>query len=351
MLKYEVVRPDARAMAEARARWDRVAKPLHSLGLLEDMIVQIAGIQRTADVRLSPRCALVFCADHGVVSEGVSQSGQEVTALVAESIAGGQGNVNLMAGAAGADVYAVDMGMAARARHPGIIDRRVAAGTNDLAIGPAMTREQAEAAVQAGIDAVADMAGRGYRLIATGEMGIGNTTASASVCCALLGLAPESVVGRGAGLSEEGLRRKREVVRRALSINRPNPDDPLDALSKVGGFEIGGMAGAFLGGMQCGVPVVIDGAISAAAALLAARLCPGVRAYMLASHMSRECAAAHVLRRLGLHPVIRADMALGEGTGAVALMPLLDMALRVYAGPHTFDSLGMAAYVPQGDAP
>ena len=350
MLNYEIHRPDGEAARAARARWDAVAKPLHSLGLLEDLIARIAGIQGTADVSLAPRCALVFCADHGVVAEGVTQSGQEVTALVAESIAGGAANVNLMAAAAGADVFAVDMGMAREPAHPAVIRRRVGPGTGDLAQGPAMTRAQAEEALQAGIDLVCNMKERGYRLIATGEMGIGNTTASAALCCALLGLEPETVVGRGAGLSDEGLRRKRAAVRRALEINRPDPADLLDVLAKLGGFEIAGMAGAFLGGMSCGVPVIIDGAISAAAALLAARLCPAARDYMLPSHMSREGLAPRVMASLGLEPVIRADMALGEGTGAVALMPLLDMALRVYAGSHTFGSLGMAAYVPQGGA-
>ncbi len=348
MLKYEVNRPDGQAMEEARVRWNRVAKPLYSLGLLEDMIVRVAGMQRTAQVELSPRCALVLCADHGVVAEGVSQSGQEVTALVAASIAGGTSNVNLMAAAADTDVFAVDMGMASELGQSGLLNRRVGSGTANMTMGPAMSRAQAEEAVQTGIDLVREMAQKGYRLVLTGEMGIGNTTASAALCCALLGLSPEETVNRGAGLSDEGLLRKQGAVKRALMVNRPDPKDPLDVLSKLGGFEIAGMTGAFLGGMSCGVPVVIDGAISAVAALIAAELCPEAREYMLASHLSREPLAAKVLEQLGLRPVLHADMALGEGTGAVALMPLLDMALRVYDGPHTFSSLGMAAYEPQG---
>ena len=350
MLKYEINRPDGQAAGEARARWNRVAKPLHSLGLLEDMIVRIAGIQRTAQAELSPRCALVLCADHGVVEEGVTQSGQEVTALVAASIAGGTGNVNLMAEAAGADVFAVDMGMAREVSCPGLLNRRVGSGTANMTKGPAMTRAQAEAAVQAGVDLAREMAQRGYRLIATGEMGIGNTTASAALCSALLGLSPEETVSRGAGLSDGGLLRKQDAVRRALTVNRPQADDPLDVLAKLGGFEIAGMAGVFLGGMSCSVPAVIDGAISAASALIAARLCPQAREYMLPSHMSREPLAERVFGELGLKPVLHAEMALGEGTGAVALLPLLDMAMRVYGGPHTFTALGMEAYRPQGGA-
>ena len=351
MLTYTVNRPDEAAIQAARARWDAVAKPLHSLGQFEDMISKIAGVQRSGDVSLSPRCALVVCAERGVVAEGVTQSGQDVTALVAQSIAAGSANVNLMARAARADVFAVDMGMANAAPHPAVIRRSVAPGTKNMALGPAMTRREAERAVQAGIDLVGDMAARGYRLIATGEMGIGNTTASAALCCALLNMTPEAAVGRGAGLSDAGLLRKREAVRRALEINAPDEDDPLDVLAKLGGFEIAGMAGAFLGGMAHRVPVVIDGMISAAAALVAARLCPEATAFMLPSHMSREGAAPRIMAELGLSPVIFGDMALGEGTGAVMLMPMLDMALNVYAGTHTFTDLGMAAYTPQEGKP
>ena len=329
----------------AQYRWDHVAKPLRSLGRLEEMIVQIAGIQQTADVCLSKRCVLVFCGDHGVVEEGVTQSGQEVTALVAKSIAERTANVNLMASAAQADVFAVDMGMAQDV--PGTIRLKNAYGTENMAKGPAMTRSQAEAAVRSGIDLVGQMKEKGYRLIATGEMGIGNTTASTALACALLGLEPGDIVGRGAGLSDSGLTRKQNAIERALFINHPDPHDPMDMLAKVGGYEIAGMVGAFLGGMRYRVPVVIDGVISAVAALTAVRICPECRKFMLPSHMSREPAMVKIVQELGLDPIIHADMALGEGTGAVALFPLLDMAHRVYAGEHTFDDLGMDAYTPQ----
>lgn len=333
------------ARQQAQWRWDHVAKPLHSLGLLEDLIVRIAGIRETADVRIDRRCALVFCADHGVVAEGVTQSGSEVTALVAHSIVRGDANINLMAASAGADVFAVDMGMLTDV--PGTICRKIANGTGNMAIGPAMKREQAERALQAGSDLVGEMKDRGYQLIATGEMGIGNTTASTAMSCALLGFAPEELTGRGAGLSDAGLIRKRNAISRALSVNQPDGNDPVDVLAKVGGLEIAGMAGAFLGGYRHRVPIVIDGVISAVAALTAARICPEAKEFMLPSHMSREPAAMRIMDELGLKPVIHADMALGEGTGAVALLPLIDMALRVYHGPHTFDDLGMDAYTPQ----
>jgi len=230
---------------------------------------------------------------------------------------------------------------------PGTIERRIAAGTGNMAKEPAMSYEQAKRALQAGIDLVGEMKEKGYQIILTGEMGIGNTTASTAMSCALLGFAPEELTGRGAGLSDEGLLRKRNAIVRALTINQPNPNDPVDVLAKVGGFEIAGMAGAFLGGVKHRVPVVIDGVISAVAALVAARICPEAKEFMLPSHMSREPAAIRIMDELELRPIIHAGMALGEGTGAAALLPLLDMALRVYHGPHTFDDLGMDAYTPQ----
>jgi len=331
----------------ARRHWDRVAKPLHSLGKLEDMIVKAATILQREDVRLDRRCALIFCGDHGVVAQGVSQSGQEVTALVARSIAQGTGNINLMAAAAQMDVFPVDAGMAQPV--DGAIDLAVGRGTGDISQGPAMTHDQAQKALKAGADLVGDMKKRGYQLIVTGEMGIGNTTASTAMACALLGCEAKELTGRGAGLSNAGLMRKQAAIERALKVNSPDPSDPVDVIAKVGGFEIAQMAGAFLGGMEHRVPVVIDGVISAVAALTAARLNPEAKNFMLPSHMSREPAMTRVMAELGLEPVIHADMALGEGTGAAALLPLLDMALRVYHGPHTFADLGMDAYVPQED--
>ena len=330
---------------QAQERWDHVAKPLHSLGRLEDLVVKIAQIQQSADVRIEKRCALVFCADHGVVAEGVTQSSSEVTALVAQSIAEGTANINLMAAVAHADVLAVDMGML----HPvkGTVDRRIADGTRNMAQMSAMAREQALQALEAGAELVGEMKSKGYQIIATGEMGIGNTTAAAALACVLLDCTPEEITGRGAGLSDEGLLRKQDAIRRAITVNQPDPKDPVDVLAKLGGFEIAGMAGAFLGGMKYGVPIIIDGVISAVAALIAARIHPRAKAFMLPSHMSREPAMARIAAELDLQPVLHADMALGEGTGAVALLPLVDMALNVYHGTHTFDDLGMDAYTPQ----
>lgn len=348
MFYLQEERPDQAAVCAAQKRWDAVAKPLNSLGKLEKTVAQIAGIQQSAEVQLSPRCALVFCADHGVVREGVSQSGQEVTALVAQSIANGNANINLMAAGANCEAFAVDMGMAKELHDPRIICRRIAAGTQNMTEAPAMSREQALRALRYGMDVVGEMKEKGYRIIATGEMGIGNTTASAALASVMLNLPAQALTGRGAGLSDAGLNRKISAIERAIEKHTPDASDPIDVLAKLGGFEIAGMTGAFLGGMRHRVPIIIDGVISAVAALLAVRICPSAADFMLPSHQSKEPAGKLVMDALGLEPMVHADMALGEGTGAVLLFPLLDMALRVYNGTHTFDDLGMEAYTPQG---
>ena len=344
---YATIAPvDAGAMREAKSRWDSVAKPIGSLGLLEDAIVRIAGLTGSADVRLNRRAVVVLCADNGVVRQGVTQTGPEITALVAGNIARGQGTVCRMARAAHADVFAVDMGMLTRTE--GALDRRIACGTEDCTLGPAMTRAQAERAIAAGIGLVGELREKGYDLLATGEMGIGNTTTSSALAAVLMDLPVEEATGRGAGLSDAGLLRKTDAIRRAIRINRPDADDPVDVLSKLGGFDIAGMVGVFLGGAIYRVPVLIDGFISAVAALVAARIRPESKCAMLASHVSAEPAARRTLEALALRPLICAEMRLGEGTGAVCALPLLDMALTVYNEMSTFDEIGMQPYQPQG---
>ncbi len=333
------------AMARARERWDSIAKPLHGLGLLEDHIVQIAGLTGDAEVRLDRRTVLVLCADNGVVAQGVTQTGASVTAAVAEQLARGRSSVCRMAAAAGAEVLPVDLGMLRRV--PGVLDRHVADGTGDISRGPAMTREQAEQTVRIGIELVKEQKEAGSRLLAAGEMGIGNTTTAAAAACVLLGLDPDAAAGRGAGLSDAGLARKRAVIRRAIELNRPDPGDALDVLAKVGGFDLAGMAGVFLGGALYRIPVILDGFISCVSALLAVRLCPGAKRALLASHASAEPAARAVLEALGLEAALHARLKLGEGTGAVCLIPLLDLALALYGG-SSFAQAGIEPYRPQG---
>ena len=352
---------DQAACRRARDKWNGVAKPVGSLGVLEDAIVQIAGLTGNEDVRLEKRAVVVMCADNGVVAEGVSQAGSEVTLAVAENIARGESSVCSMARPHGIEAFAVDMGMCASSADPRVIDRAIARGTGNIAQGPAMTREQAIAAVQVGIDMVAELKGRGYDIIASGEMGIGNTTSSSALLAALLGLSADALVGKGAGLSEEGLARKRAAVQRAIAVNAPNAGDPIDVLAKVGGFDIAGIIGLFLGGALYRVPVVVDGFISMVAAYVATRIAPRSICAMLASHSSAEPAVRFIEEALvlaagvghaglaeagiGFRPIIQASMRLGEGTGAVCLIPLLDSALSLYNG-STFADIAIDAYDP-----
>ena len=350
MTLAEVIRSispaDQTAAAAAKARWDAVAKPLGSLGLLEQALIRIAGATGSPEIALTPRAVAVMCADNGVVAQRVTQTGQEVTAVVTESMATGRTSVCRMAALAGAEVIPVDIGVARPVETPGVRQCCVRRGTADITQGPAMTLEEARRAVEVGIDLAFELKSRGVRLLATGEMGIGNTTTSAAVACALLDRPAWEMTGRGAGLSTQGLERKIRAVETALAVNAPRRDDPLDVLQKVGGLDLAGLAGVFLGGAACRLPVLVDGFISSVAALAACRMCPACGDYLLASHLSDEPASALVLEALGLRPLIRAGMRLGEGTGAVAAMPLLDMALAVYAGMPTFADQNIEAYQP-----
>ena len=336
------------AREAARRHWNDCAKPLGGLGLLETALEDIAALTGSADVDLRERAVLVLCADNGVVAQGVTQSPSSVTAVVAENLALGRTSVCRMAAVADCRVVPVDMGVLDFPETAGVLSRRIGNGTADMTQGPAMTRAQAEQAVLTGVDLVREQQARGVRLLATGEMGIGNTTTSSAVASVLLDRPAEEMTGRGAGLSDEGLARKIAAIRKALEVNRPDPADVLDVLSKVGGFDLAGLCGVFLGGALYGVPVLIDGFISAVAALCALRLCPLAGKAMLASHVSAEPAGALVLEALGKRPLITAGMHLGEGTGAVAAIPLLDMACAVYHGCYTFHDGGIEAYQPQG---
>ena len=335
---------DQGAIAAARAHWDTVAHPLNSLGLLEDAVVRIAGASGTAAVDITKRAVVAMCADNGVVAEGVTQSGQDVTAIIAENMGRGTSSVCRMGRVAGADVVPVDIGVAVPVTVGKILQRNIRRGTADLAVEPAMSRAECERAILVGVEVVKDLVDQGYRLLATGEMGIGNTTTSAAVASVLLSREAEEVTGRGAGLSTEGLRRKVDAIRRGIAVNRPDASDPVDTVSKVGGLDIAGLMGVFLGGALYHVPVLIDGFISSVSALAAARLCPAALDYMLASHASNEPAGKMVLEALGLEPFLYARMCLGEGTGAVAVIPLLDMALAMYREMSSFSDINIDAY-------
>ena len=340
----KIVPADKAAYYAAKARWDSIAKPLGSFGLLEEMIQKTAAVQGTPDVDISSRAAVVMCGDHGVVSEGVTQCGQEVTAECARAIAEGRSNINAVAAAFNTEVIAVDAGMAADVDCEGLIKRKTVRGTRNITVENAMTAEETEAAIVTGIDTVKLLAEKGVKIIITGEMGIGNTTPTAAVASVLLGLPPEKVTGRGAGLSSEGMERKIRAVKRAIEVNKPSAQKPIELLRKIGGAEIAAMTGLFFGGAYYHIPVVIDGVISAAAAAVACCEAPVCREYMLASHCSGEPAGKGLLEYCGLTAPINAGLRLGEGTGGVLLLPLLDGALALYRNSHRFDETNIERY-------
>ena len=348
MTLEEVVRSitpaDQNAAAQAKARWDSIAKPLGSLGALESAIIRIAAITGNPNVDISKRAVVVMCADNGVVADGVTQTGQEVTAIVAENMSTGDTSVCAMGRAAGVEIVPVDIGVATPLHGERILQKNIRRGTANLSQGPAMTWEEAERAILVGVEVARDLCTQGVRLLGTGEMGIGNTTTSSAVASVFLNRPPVDMTGRGAGLSSEGLRRKIHAIEQGIAVNRPDPNDPLDVLHKVGGLDLAGLAGVFLGGAMCHVPVLVDGFISSAAALVAAAICPAAKDYMLASHASNEPAGRMVLETLGLTPFLHAGMCLGEGTGAVAVMPLLDMGAAVYREMCTFAATDIEAY-------
>jgi len=329
---------DKDAMEKTRRHWLSVAKPLFSLGKLEDIITKISGIKGSSEYSIEKKALIVMCADNGVVEEGVTQTGQEVTAVVTENFTRGLTSVCIMSEIAGVDVFPVDIGVAVDVK--GVTDKKIKVdyGTKNIVKGPAMSKEQAVSAIEVGINKVIELKNKGYDIIATGEMGIGNTTTASAITAFVFDIPAEDVTGRGAGLTKEGLRKKIDAVKKAVEINKPDRYDMTDIISKIGGLDIAGLVGVFIGGAVCRIPVVIDGFISAVSAVLAVKMCPEITEYIIASHVSKEPAGKFVLDKLGLSPVITADMCLGEGTGAVALFPLLDMAYAVYSKMHTFEN-------------
>ncbi len=340
----KINRPSEEIYQRIRQEWDNKAKPLDGLGRFEDLTARIGAILGSAQFDIRKKVVVVMCADHGIVEEKVTQTGQEVTATVAAFMGKNQSSVGKMAASIGADVIPVDVGINHQGPIEGVVDRKIAFGTKNFCKAPAMTEEETLAAIQAGIEMAAYCKRKGYCLAASGEMGIGNTSAGSALTAALTGSRAAEVTGRGAGLSDERLARKRQVIEKALQMHQLRPDEPLRILSTVGGLDIAGMAGFFIGGALSHLPVVIDGVISAAAALAAERLKPGVREYLIPSHMSKEPAAKILLQELELCPVIDASLALGEGTGAVMMFALLDMAMALFEGEATFSDMQMEKY-------
>jgi nicotinate-nucleotide--dimethylbenzimidazole phosphoribosyltransferase len=366
---------DEAAMAAARARQDQLTKPRKSLGRLESLSAQLAGIMGNGLPRIEHKVIVTMAGDHGVVAEKVSAYPQEVTLQMVLNFLRGGAAINVLSRHVGARVVIVDMGVAVDlaqhpegvrgvaqhprratqipnrvrgeglrgiAPHPGLVVKKVALGTHNIATGPAMSRKQALQAIEGGIQVVKDELARGLDILAVGEMGIGNTTPAAAIAVTLTGRPPKEIVGRGTGVDDVGLELKIDAVRRALDVNRPDASDALDVLSKVGGFEIGGMAGAMLCAAAHRRPVMVDGYISTAAAMIAVGIAPRVRDYLIASHRSQELGHHLMLSWLGLEPLLDLDLRLGEGTGAALGISLAEAACAILREMVTFDQAGVS---------
>lgn len=337
---------DESAQSAAQIRLDSLTKPLGSLGRLEDIVRQVAGITGNVRPCVNKKSIVIMCADNGVVEEGVSSCPKSVTASVTQNFTRGITGVCVLGANAGADIVVVDVGVDAELRSDGILDRKIRRGTWNIAKGPAMTREEAVKGIETGISIVNELSKKGVQLFGTGEMGIGNTTTSSAMAAVLTGEPIETLVGRGSGLTDEGLYNKINVIRRAIEVNKPDASDPLDVLSKLGGFDIAGLTGCFIGAAANRIPILIDGFIASVAALAAVRMKPEIRQFLIASHGSAEPGSKAVLREIGLEPLLMLGMRLGEGSGAAVAFHIIDAAFAAYDGMGTFDDALIEQYKP-----
>jgi len=335
---------DRAAMQAVQERQNMLTKPQGSLGRLEELSIQLAGMMSNPLPSVDRKTVIVMAGDHGVAQDGVSAYPPEVTAQMVLNFLRGGAAINVLAKQANARVVVVDMGVASEIEDASgkLIRRKVGPGTANLAKGPAMTRAQAEESIQIGIDIVEAEIARGVDIVAMGDMGIGNTTPSAAIASCILGHAPEEIVGRGTGVDEEGLARKIRTVAAGLKLNKPTPANGIDVLEKVGGFEIGGLVGVILGAAINRKPVVVDGFISTAAAMIAATIEPASRIYMISSHVSRERGHGMMLKWLGLKPLLDLNMRLGEGTGAALAFHLIEASTRTLREMATFGEAGVS---------
>jgi nicotinate-nucleotide--dimethylbenzimidazole phosphoribosyltransferase len=338
---------DQEWIAKARQRTSQLVMPTRALGRLHEISERLCGIQQTLQPSINRKAVLVMAGDHGIADEGVSAYPQEVTGAMVQTFLAGGAGINAISRHVGAEVFVVDVGtltdfdslnMPAKDR---LIVRKVARGTASFARGPAMSLSEAEQSILSGFQEAAKLFQAGADIIGTGDMGIGNTTPSAAIGAVICRVDPAEMVGRGTGVDDEGLARKRDVVRRGIALNRPRPDDGLDILSKIGGFEIGGIAGIVLAGAFHRRPVMIDGFISTAGALIADVLCPAVKDYLFSGHCSEEPGHRHMLNHLHLNPILDLGMRLGEGTGGALAMGIVESALRVFKEVMTFEEAGV----------
>ncbi|OGO77688.1 MAG: nicotinate-nucleotide--dimethylbenzimidazole phosphoribosyltransferase [Clostridiales bacterium GWB2_37_7] len=328
---------DELAKSEAIRYNDSLIKPIGSLGTLEHIAAQLAGITGKNNNSFDKKCTIVMAADNGIHEEGVSACPQEITAVQTVNMIKGITGICVLSKHAGAEVVVVDIGVKGDLHTEGIINKKISHGTKNIAKGPAMTREQAILAVETGIELVGDLVGKGYSLFGTGEMGICNTSTSSAILMALSGISAEQVVGKGAGLTDADYENKKRVIERALETNKPDRNDVLDVLAKVGGYDIAGMAGCFLGAAYHRVPIVVDGFISIVAALVAYNLNPKVRDFMIASHHSEEPGYKYAMNILKLEPMLTLHMRLGEGTGCPIAFNIIEASQAVMKNMATFE--------------
>ncbi len=329
---------DEGVLDAVQRRLDSQTKPQGSLGRLEEIVKVLAVVQRTAQPRCRKKIIFTMAADHGVVQEGVSAYPQSVTGQMMLNFVNGGAGVNVLARHAGCEVMVVDMGVSCDLDFSGFVDRKIDYGTRDFALGPAMSRKQAEKAIVTGIELALD---HEFDLLGTGDMGIGNTTPSAAIAAVFTGRDVAELTGRGTGIDDITLERKIDVIRRGIALNRPDPADPVEVLAKVGGFEIGGIAGLIIGAAVKKQLAVVDGFISTAGALIAAGLNRNVRGYFILSHLSAEKGHGYLAEFLGKKPLLDLGMRLGEGTGAALAMEVIDAACSLYDSMATFDQAGV----------
>ena len=344
-MHYPTIPPiDKQAAKQAQARQNSLTKPPGSLGRLEEISIQLAGMKADPTPKVSQKALIVMAADHGVALEGVSAFPVEVTKQMVLNFLHGGAAINVLARQAGAATHIVDIGVASDfdPSLPGLWRRKIAHGTRNMAKEPAMTRVQAEQALACGMEVLAEIAEKGLDVIATGDMGIGNTTSSAAIVAVMAGLPVDKVTGRGTGLDDAGLLRKIQVIQQAIAVNQPDPNDPMDVLCKVGGLEIAGLAGVMIAAAARRIPVAVDGFISTAAAMIGVGLVPDVRHYLFGAHRSVEIGHQVMHKHLGLTPLLNLNLRLGEGTGAVLAFHLLEAACRLLREMATFDEAGVS---------
>lgn len=333
---------DETAMRIAKERQDKLTKPTSSLGTLEDISIQIAGIIGNPTPKIRDKVIITMAGDHGVTEAGVSAYPKEITGQMIYNFLSGGAAINVLARHVGARVVVVDMGVAADIESETLADKKIAYGTENMIKGSAMTYEDAVRSIEAGIEVLELEVEKGMDIVGVGDMGIGNTTPSSAITAVISGAAVREVTGRGTGLDDEGLERKIEVIEKAISVNHPNRKDPIEVLAKVGGFELGGMAGVMLAAASHRIPVVIDGFISGAAALIAYEIAPAVKDYMIASHQSVERGHSVILDYIGLKPLLDLDMRLGEGTGAALGISIVEAACKILNEMATFEEAGVS---------